>query len=90
MKRGCRIIAVAGGENRAIKVLRSWDPELKVVAPGDWPVLVKENRALAVVFGFTAEGVERIKDIVLPVPAFYPLIGMSDDEIRERLKHITD
>ncbi|MDD1770425.1 MAG: THUMP domain-containing protein [Methanomassiliicoccales archaeon] len=90
MKRGCRVIAVAEEENRAVEVLRSWDPELKVVAPGEWPALVKENRALAVVFGYTADEVERIKEVLLPVPAFFPLVGMSGDEIRERLKHITD
>jgi thiamine biosynthesis protein ThiI len=90
MKRGCRVIAVARSENHGVEVLRSWDPELKVVAPGEWSVLVKENRALAVVFGYTAENIESIRDVALPVPAFYPLVGMREDEIRERLEHITD
>ncbi|MGD1060694.1 MAG: THUMP domain-containing protein [Methanomassiliicoccales archaeon] len=88
MKRGCRVIVVAKGESRATEVLRSWDPELKVVGPGDWAALVKENHALAVVFGYVVGDAERIKDLALPVPAFFPLVGMSDDEIRGRLKLI--
>jgi thiamine biosynthesis protein ThiI len=88
MKRGCRVIAVAREENEAIHILRDWDPELKVVAPGECADLAKQNRALAVVFGFTVDDAEKIKRLALPVPAFFPLIGMNDEEIGKRLKGI--
>ncbi len=90
MKRGCRVIAVADGENRAVGIVREWDPELKLVAPGEWSELAKQNRALAVVFGYTVEDAQKIKELALPVPGFFPLIGMSDDELGKWLKLIEE
>ncbi len=88
MKRGCRVIGVSDGDTEGIRILREWDPDLNVVAPGDWQELAKQNRALAVVFGYTVDDAEEIKRLALPVPSFFPLVGMSDEEIAKRLKQI--
>ena len=88
MKRGCRVIAVADKENEVVGLLREWDPDLKSVEAGDWSELAKQNRALAFVFGYTVDDAEKIKKLALPVPAFFPLVGMSDEEIGKRLRGI--
>ena len=88
MKRGCRIIAIADQENEAVRILRRWDADLKVVAGGELAEVAKRNRALAVVFGYGLDDFEKIKRIDLPVPAFFSLVGMSEEEIEERLTAI--
>jgi thiamine biosynthesis protein ThiI len=88
MKRGCRIIAIADEENEAVRILRRWDADLRVVADGDLAEISKKNRALATVFGYGLDDFKKIKSTDVPVPAFFPLVGMSDDEIEERLRAI--
>lgn len=88
MKRGCRIIAIAEEENEAMLILRRWDVDMKVVPNGGLPEVSKKNRALAVVFGYGLDDFEKIKNIDVPVPAFFPLVGMSEEEIEERLNAI--
>ena len=88
MKRGCRIIAIADEDNEAVRILRRWDADLKVVPNGDLPEASKKNRALAVVFGYGMDDFEKIKSVDVPVPAFFPLVGMSEEEIEERLNAI--
>ena len=90
MKRGCRIIAIADEENEAVRILHRWDADLKVVANGDLAEVARKNRALAVVFGYGLDDFEKIKSIDFPVPAFFPLVGMSEEEIEERLRAIRD
>ncbi len=88
MKRGCRIIAIVDEENEAVRILRRWDADLKVVSNGLLTEVSKKNRALAVVFGYSLDDFEKIKNIDVPVPAFFPLVGMSEEEIEERLNAI--
>ena len=73
MKRGCRALAVSEGENEAVRIVRRWDPELKVLPPGDLQAYCKKFKASAIVYGYLVEDEARIKESVgLPVPAFYP------------------
>ena len=90
MKRGCRIIAIADEENEAVRTLRRWDADLKVVANGDLAEVSKKNRALATVFGYGLDDFEKINSIDVPVPAFFPLVGMSEEEIEKRLRAIKE
>ena len=53
-----------------------------------WNELVKRNRAVAVVFGYGVDELSKMQEMKLPVPAFYPLAGMDEKEIEERLKGI--
>jgi len=88
MKRGCRIIAISPERNKVSDILRAWDPHLKVLLPSEWNELVKRNRAVAVVFGYGVDELSRMQEMKLPVPAFYPLAGIGESEIEERLKGI--
>jgi len=88
MKRGCRAIALGEEGSAATKLLRSWDPSLKIASDRDLTEVVKRHKALAAVFGYTIEEFERIKTMDIPVPAFFPLVGMDPKEIEERLERI--
>ncbi len=89
MKRGCRALAVSDGENEAVRIVRRWDPELKMLPPGDLQAYCKRFKASAIVYGYLVEDEALIKDSVgLPVPAFYPIIGMDETTIAERMERI--
>jgi thiamine biosynthesis protein ThiI len=89
MKRGCRAIAVADGENEAVLIVKRWDPELKVLPPGDLQAYCRKHKASAIVYGYLVEDEVLIKESVgLPVPAFYPIIGMDGPTIAERMERI--
>jgi thiamine biosynthesis protein ThiI len=89
MKRGCRALAVSEGENEAVRIVRRWDPELKMLPPGDLQAYCKKHKASAIVYGYLVEDEALIKESVgLPVPAFYPIIGMDEATIAERMERI--
>jgi tRNA uracil 4-sulfurtransferase len=88
MKRGCRIIALGEEGSTAANLLRSWDPSLKLASDQDLIEVIKRYKALAAVFGYTIEEFDRIRLVDLPVPAFFPLVGMDPKEIEERLERI--
>ncbi len=88
MKRGCRAIALGEEGSPAAKILKAWDPALRIAKEEDLAEAVRKHRALAAVFGFVLEDFERIKEVDVPVPAFFPLVGMDGKEIEERLERI--
>jgi tRNA uracil 4-sulfurtransferase len=89
MKRGCRAVAIADGENEAVRIMKRWDPELRVMPPGDLQGYCKRFKASAVVYGYMVEDDARIKESAdLLVPAFYPIIGMDEAEIAARMQQI--
>lgn len=85
MKRGCRVLVSSTPE--AAEVLRRWDPKLKVV-PTDLARALRETKALATVHGYGVGDMTRIKALSGSVPAFFPLIGMTEEEIEDRLASI--
>lgn len=91
MKRGCRTFIITGDEELASD-LGKWDPKLKVIveSKNDLQTLVdiaKYKRAEGIVLGWGMEKIgNEVRDI--PLPIFYPLIGMSDDEVTSILDRI--
>jgi thiamine biosynthesis protein ThiI len=88
MKRGCRVIGIGQEDSEPVRVLRRWDPEMRLVPPGDLADLVKRHRAVAAVFGYGIQDFQKIKTISIPAPAFFPVIGMTKQEIEERIAAI--
>jgi thiamine biosynthesis protein ThiI len=89
MKRGCRAFAVADGENEAVRIVKRWDPELKVLPPGNIQAYAKKYKASAVVYGYTVEDADLIKECSdLPVPPFFPIIGMDEPTVSARMERI--
>jgi len=85
MKRGCRVI-VWGDEH--IDILQSWDPNLRRMYSESITAAATEAKALGAVFGYRLDDIEYIKKIKLDIPVFYPLVGMTEEEITTRLQAI--
>jgi thiamine biosynthesis protein ThiI len=87
MKRGCRVAVLTEDEDLLFN-LRKWDPNLRVEHPSSQEYMLDRWGALATVYGYTFHEMERITAIHAPLPSFFPLVGMDDREINERLKAI--
>lgn len=75
MKRGCKVL-VKG--DYGLDVLREFDPHLKVVDDG-----VFQSKYLGIVKGYD---IHQLEDFVQgDMPVFFPTIGMTDDEVQEKL-----
>lgn len=85
MKRGCRVL-VWGDEHADL--LLPWDPKLRRMDAPSLARAVGEAKALGAVFGYRLEDIERIREVRLDVPAFYPLVGMTEEEVARRLAAI--
>lgn len=87
MKRGCKVVIVSSAD-RLIDILAEWDPSLRVTSPAPLEQLTISHRTLAVAFGYGVEDIEEIKKLILRVPAFFPLVGMNEEEIKKRFEAI--
>jgi tRNA uracil 4-sulfurtransferase len=81
MKRGCRVIVHAPSPSAPFAVLKAWDPKLKAIISSDLSRTVRESKALAVVYGRTLQDMEAIKALPSDPPAFFPLLGLEEDDI---------
>jgi hypothetical protein len=89
MKRGCRAYAIADEHNEAVHILKRWDPELKVFPRGGLEAYCRKYTASAIVYGYTVEDEALIKESTgMPVPAFYPIIGMDEATVAARMERI--
>lgn len=88
MKRGCRVIGIGEEDMEPVKILRRWDPEMRLVPPCDMAEAVRRHKAVAAVFGYRVEDFEKIRAVSIPAPAFYPIVGMSKEEVAERVSAI--
>ena len=87
MKRGCRCIGV-GEAGPAADLLRSWDPDMKLVSSDDLVHLTFKHRAAAVVFGSSVDDRDDILRTDLPVPIFFPIVGWADEEVQKGIDAI--
>jgi len=87
MKRGCRVL-IWGDEHA--ELLRPWDPRLKLVDRPTLAEAIEETKALGAVFGYRLEDIDRIREVRLGVPAFYPLVGMTEQEVADRIEGIKE
>jgi thiamine biosynthesis protein ThiI len=90
MKRGCRVFISTPSEDGAVAILKAWDPRLKVFVDRDMHKVLHDVKALATVHGHGIEDMDRITELSSQVPAFFPLIGMTEAEIEERLASIRE
>lgn len=87
MKRGCRVAVVTEDPSLADD-LRSWDPNLRLENPSDLPYLMDRWGALGTVHGHLFGEMNLIKGTEPTLPAFFPLVGMDDEELERRLAAI--
>jgi thiamine biosynthesis protein ThiI len=88
MKRGCRVFISTPSEDGPGAILKAWDPRLKVFVGRDMHKVLHDVKALATVHGYGIGDMDRITGLSSQVPAFFPLIGMTEAEIEERLASI--
>jgi thiamine biosynthesis protein ThiI len=93
MKRGCRTKLVCLGEDALFYAdkLKAWQLNLKPIffkaEDGLKEVLgvAKKVRADALVLGYTLEEYENKPKIESDIPVFYPLIGLSEEEVDKKI-----
>ncbi|MEI6797175.1 MAG: THUMP domain-containing protein [Methanomassiliicoccales archaeon] len=88
MKRGCKAIAVGKEGSTAVDVLRLWDPLMKCIPAHELGPALQKHKASAVVYGYGVQDIALMRSLHLPVPAFYPIVGMDGEEIAKRLASI--
>jgi thiamine biosynthesis protein ThiI len=87
MKRGCRV-AIVTDEASLASGLRSWDVNLRVEPPTNLDYMKGDWGALGTVHGLIFDQIDEAMGTDLELPAFFPLIGMDEDEIERRLAAI--
>jgi thiamine biosynthesis protein ThiI len=90
MKRGCRVTVVTSNRDGPVRILEKWASKLKVTTDRSVEDVLRNSKASAVVFGYGLGNMDKIREVRFEQPAFYPLIGMSEEEIAERIKGIID
>jgi thiamine biosynthesis protein ThiI len=81
MKRGCSVIN-STSDASIIEPLGKWYPNLKIVEPGkDIFEQAKELDCIGIALDWTLKKIEESKPPKGDLPVFYPLVGMSKEEI---------
>lgn len=81
MKRGCTVIS-ATVDPELVRPLSEWCPRLKVVEPGkNMFEQAKDLDCIGVALDWTIEEIEKSRLPKGELPVFYPLVGLSDEEI---------
>ena len=90
MKRGCRVI-VATDNSELTKPLLAWDPNLKIIEPGDFQQLANFLKTEGIALGWDIATYDANQDKLagLDLPVFFPLIGMADADIENLLTKIS-
>jgi len=90
MKRGCSIMASAR-ETTLLEPLRKWYPNLKSTnLETDLFSLAQKNDCIGIALEFRLDDIERTGALKGPLPVFYPLVGMAEEDIERLLARILD
>lgn len=87
LKRGCRTMVMTDVPDM-VNPLRRWAPGLRVEPSGSLQEMIFRWGALGVVYGYTIDEMEKIKEARHTVPSYFPLVGMSGEEIKRRMEII--
>jgi thiamine biosynthesis protein ThiI len=88
MKRGCSVLVAVRGMD-AIGRLEEWYPNLKTVPPEDDLFrLAEANGCIGLALEWSTGELESRGALKGPLPVFYPLIGMNEEEIRGLIDRI--
>ena len=80
MKRGCKVYVRGKAD---VSVLKAYDPFLKVLSEDD-----KAYKNLGYVLGLSVDDIPGFDQSAYDLPVFFPTVGMTDDEVAERLARI--
>ncbi len=89
MKRGCSAL-VAASKADLVRPLEKWYPNLKTTESGeDLFALAAKYDCIGIALEWSLDNLERLGGLKGPLPVFYPLIGMDENEVRGLLERIT-
>ncbi len=81
MKRGCSVL-VATADATTIEPLEAWYPNLKAIDPQDDLIqLAQANGCIGVALAWRMKDLESRGPLKGELPVFYPLIGLSEEEV---------
>ncbi len=86
MKRGCKAFILTDDPEGPARSLDRWDPRLTMEIGGSIKEVLHHRRAMALVLGSEMDDIDPVNG--LEVPIFYPLVGLSPEEISVRISQI--
>ena len=88
MKRGCTTIIAADDED-IVSPLNAWCPGLRTLrTPQDPFALAREQGCLGLAFELSLKDIEQGRALKGDLPVFYPLVGMTDDQVEALVSRI--
>ena len=89
MKRGCTVVAASEDDELCAK-LKTWDSELRTTSPSGRPFEdAASNRCHAVALDWSVREFGSTPFPKGPIPVFYPLVGLLDDEVERLVTRVT-
>lgn len=91
MRRGCSTILLNQSDlsTRDIELLKPWNPWWNGFIDSTDPLgILRLKNCRGLVFGWSLEEFESREKMQAGVPVFYPLIGMTEEEINERMARL--
>lgn len=89
MKRGCTVVAASDDDELCAR-LKAWDTELRTTSPSGRPFEdAAAHRCHAVALDWSLREFEGTPAPKGPIPAFYPLVGLLDDEVERLVERVT-
>lgn len=88
MKRGCSVIIMTP-DQAMIEPLEKWYPGIKTADPSDEIFeLAKDSECIGIALSWRLEDLERNGALKGDLPVFYPLVGMTEEEVRGLVERI--
>lgn len=88
MKRGCSVLIMTADPS-LVTPLESWYPGIKTVGHSDDPLAVaKESGCMGVALGWRLREIDGRGPMKGDLPVFYPLVGMTEEEVRSLMGRI--
>ena len=88
MKRGCSVLIMTP-DRSLVDPLEKWYPNLKTVDPLTDPFqLARNGECIGIALAWRLDGIGKNGPLKGDLPVFYPLVGMSEEEVRSLIDRI--
>ncbi len=82
MKRGCSVLVMTS-DPHAVEPLERWYPGVKTIEPVDDPLsLAARTGCMGVALAWMLDDIAEHGPVKRDLPVFYPLVGMSEEEVK--------
>jgi thiamine biosynthesis protein ThiI len=88
MKRGCSVLIMTQ-DRSLVEPLEEWYPNIKTVDHSEDPFqLARTGQCIGIALAWRLDEIERNGPLKGDLPVFYPLVGMSEEEVRSLIDRI--